>query len=201
VIEQGAGGEDSKGRSPTLTAEGVVGGVLAVVHARLLQDGRRVGGQRTPLPLTGLLNPLMSMIVLPYLGTSVARRELARPVPPSPRHAKPAAAITGSPSQQSSAQGPRGPLNGLPMRLTYRTLRVLAVIAANPGISNRQVADHAEVHDQGQMSKLLARLLRLGLIINTAPAQSDKPTGAANAWTLTPRGHEVQAAIGTGPGL
>jgi AcrR family transcriptional regulator/DNA-binding MarR family transcriptional regulator len=198
VIEQGAGGEDSKGRSPSLTAEGVVGGVLAVVHARLLEDGRGNGGQRTSPPLMGLLNPLMSMIVLPYLGASVARRELTRPViAPTRRRAKPTTAGSLL-SPSSSAQGPRGPLNGLPMRLTYRTLRVLAVIAANPGISNRQVADHAEVHDQGQMSKLLARLLRLGLITNTAPGQSDKPTGAANAWTLTPRGQEVQAAIGAG---
>jgi AcrR family transcriptional regulator len=205
VIEQGAGGEDGgkrRGggeRSPALTAEGVVGGVLAVVHARLLEDGRGNGGQRTSPPLMGLLNPLMSMIVLPYLGASVARRELTRPViAPTRRRAKPTTAGSLL-SSSSSAQGPRGPLNGLPMRLTYRTLRVLAVIAANPGISNRQVADHAEVHDQGQMSKLLARLLRLGLIANTAPGQSDnKPTGAANAWTLTSLGQEVQAAIGAG---
>jgi AcrR family transcriptional regulator/DNA-binding MarR family transcriptional regulator len=230
VIDHGAGGEDGKRgedgtpafgvtrpsagqggrprrqgrqrafeRSPTLTAEGVVGGVLAVLHARLLDHGPGDGSQRTPPPLMGLLNPLMSMIVLPYLGASAARRELARPVMvlPSRGRASPATATGLSPS---SAQVPHSPLNGLPMRLTYRTLRVLAAIAAHPGISNRQVADHAEVLDQGQMSKLLARLLRLGLIVNTAAAQNDKPTGAANAWTLTPRGHEVQAAIGAGSG-
>lgn len=78
------------------------------------------------------------------------------------------------------------------MRITYRTLQVLATIAATPGASNRQIADGAGVHDQGQISKLLTRLERLGLVHNTGAGQ---PQGAPNAWTLTPQGQQVEQAL------
>jgi DNA-binding MarR family transcriptional regulator len=79
------------------------------------------------------------------------------------------------------------------MRLTYRTVRVLAAIAAHANASNRQVADASGVQDQGQISKLLARLEHLGLIEN---AGAGGPTrGEPNAWRLTPRGREVEHAI------
>ena len=51
-------------------------------------------------------------------------------------------------------------------------MRVLIAIAALGGRgsypSNRAISDAAEVSDQGQMAKLLARLQQLGLIENTA---------------------------------
>jgi DNA-binding IclR family transcriptional regulator len=83
------------------------------------------------------------------------------------------------------------------MRLTYRTLMVLSAIATNPGTSNRHVAEHAGIHDQGQISKLLGRLTKLGLIHNTGQGQ---PNGEPNAWTLTHKGAEIQQAIGTETG-
>jgi DNA-binding MarR family transcriptional regulator len=79
------------------------------------------------------------------------------------------------------------------MRLTYRTLMVLSAIAADPGASNRQIAQAAGVHDQGQISKLLGRLEKLGLIHNSGNGQ---PRGEPNAWTLAPRGQEVAQALG-----
>ncbi len=78
------------------------------------------------------------------------------------------------------------------MRLTYRTVRVLMAIAAHPGSSNRVVAGTAEVTDQGQMSKLLARLHDIGLIENTGGGAT---RGEPNAWTLTDKGWRVQGAI------
>jgi predicted transcriptional regulator len=78
------------------------------------------------------------------------------------------------------------------MRLTYRTLRVLSAIAHTPGISNRGAAEAAGVRDQGQISKLLSRVERLGLIRNTGAGQAK---GAANAWTLTDRGAELDRAL------
>lgn len=78
------------------------------------------------------------------------------------------------------------------MRLTYRTLQALSAIAADPGASNRQVAEHVGIHDQGQISKLLTRLHNLGLIDNTGQGQ---PNGEPNAWTLTPHGQQVQQAL------
>jgi AcrR family transcriptional regulator len=59
-------------RQPSpVTAEGLVGGALAVIHARLLRPQRQA--------MADLLNPLMSFLVLPYLGASAARRELQQP--------------------------------------------------------------------------------------------------------------------------
>jgi hypothetical protein len=78
------------------------------------------------------------------------------------------------------------------MRLTYRTVRVLMAVAAQPGGSNRQVADGSGIGDQGQISKLLARLHGLGLIENTGVGTV---RGAPNSWVLTDRGWQVQGAI------
>jgi AcrR family transcriptional regulator len=152
---------------PPLTAEGIVGGVLSVLHSRLLDEDAE--------PLVALTGPLMGMIVLPYLGPAAARRELAKPVPKTPVR---------------RAEG--SPLGRLEMRLTYRTVRVLMAIAEHPGSSNRVVALTAEVTDQGQMSKLLARLHNLDLIANTGGGAS---RGEPNAWTLTDKGWRVQGAI------
>jgi DNA-binding MarR family transcriptional regulator len=78
------------------------------------------------------------------------------------------------------------------MRITYRTARVLGCIAAAPGISNRAVAGQAGISDQGQVSKLLARLERLGLLVNTSDGHAK---GEPNAWGLTPRGKQLARSI------
>ena len=83
------------------------------------------------------------------------------------------------------------PLRDLEMRLTYRTVRALLAIAEDPGASNRQVADAAGVTDQGQISKLLARLGHLGLIENRAGREPGEP----NAWILTERGQEIADTV------
>jgi chromosome segregation and condensation protein ScpB len=65
-------------------------------------------------------------------------------------------------------------------------------LAAEPGASNRCIADAAGVTDQGQISKLLARLEHLGLVANLG----EGPTkGEPNAWTLTAKGTQVEQAI------
>jgi AcrR family transcriptional regulator len=169
---------------PPLTGEGVVGAVLGVVHTRLLAE--------RPGRMVELLNPLMAMIVLPCHGPAAAQRELEHPATETPGTRGAAGAAARVADQLSSTPLPtsmgRSPLEGLPMRLTYRTLRVLSAISEQPGASNRDVAAHADVADQGQISKLLARLERLGLIENTGEGQ---PSGEPNAWGLTVRGGEV----------
>jgi hypothetical protein len=118
------------------------------------------------------------MIVLPYLGTGAARRELVRPQPAT---------------QQDNASPPSAnPLRALEMRLTYRTVCVLRSVAAHPGCSNREIALNADIHDQGQASRLLARLQRFGLVENRGAGAL---RGAPNAWTLTPAGREMEQAI------
>jgi AcrR family transcriptional regulator len=165
----------SRGSGVTeLTAEGLIGASLAIVYARLQRR------ESTP-PLTGLTGELMSMIVLPYLGAAAARRELNRAVPV----VAPMAARGGSSSGGD-------PLADVPMRLTYRTALVLGCIADQPGASNRVIGDHAGVSDQGQISKLLARLERLGLAANTGDGHLK---GEPNAWRLTPKGVQVEHGI------
>ena len=165
--------EGSAGGVTWLTAEGVVGAVLSVIHTRLSQGE---GGQ-----LSELLNPLMSTIVLPYLGASQARRELDKPSPARTS----AADENGDPFQAD-------PFKEAGMRITYRTMLVLTIIAANPGASNRRIGEAAGVGDQGQMSKLLARLERLGLI---AKGGSGHVKGEANAWSLTSAGRRLEQSI------
>ena len=70
VIDEGRAGVKAGQVLPPLTAEGVVGAAFSVIYARLLE--RRAGAS------DGLLNALMAIIVLPYRGHAVARRELAR---------------------------------------------------------------------------------------------------------------------------
>jgi DNA-binding IclR family transcriptional regulator len=70
------------------------------------------------------------------------------------------------------------------MSLGYRSCKVLTVIAAQPGASNREVADAAEVSDQGQISRILARLQNLGLIHDPGQWRVGEP----HSWRLTARG-------------
>jgi DNA-binding MarR family transcriptional regulator len=66
------------------------------------------------------------------------------------------------------------------------------VIGAEPGLNNKEVAARVGVTDEGQSSRLLARLERLGLIENTrAPHNRFGP----KAWRLTAAGDGLDAAI------
>jgi AcrR family transcriptional regulator len=169
-VDEGRKEVEGGGGPPSLTAEGAVGAVFSVIHARLL-DGDAGS-------FIELVNPLTSIVVLPYLGPAAARRELGRPVPKVKR--------------DSMLSGASNALKELEMRLTYRTVRVLMAVAACPGGSNRMVADGAGVGDQGQISKLLSRLEKLGLVSNSGLGPG---RGAPNAWTLTKQGEEVSSAL------
>jgi AcrR family transcriptional regulator len=159
-----------------LTAEGLVGAAIAIVHARLARGERE--------PLSGLLGELMSMIALPYLGSAAARREQERPVPmTAPAH------TTDEPVGDRRTAS--DPLADVSMRLTYRTVRVLRSIADHPGESNRQIAQHAGISDAGQVSKLLARLQSNGLLVNNGVRLKGEP----NAWGLTAKGQQVAQSI------
>jgi AcrR family transcriptional regulator len=171
VIDEGRGQSAGATGLPLLTAEGLVGGALSIVHARISDPDRE--------PLLGLANQLMGMIVLPYLGPAAARRELGRPLEPGA-------------SDHRDARLLADPFKETGMRLTYRTVRVLLTVAEHPRASNRLVGETAGINDQGQISKLLGRLQRLGLIENAglAPGQ-----GAPNAWTLTETGRQLTKSI------
>jgi DNA-binding IclR family transcriptional regulator len=151
---------------PPLTALAVASGVLGVLHEHLARS--------QPGPLVELAGSLMSLVVLPFLGARAARRELA------------------------GAPGARGPadlevLKDTAGRVSSRASLLLGVIAAEPGLNSRQLAARAGIHDEGQSSRLTARLQRLGLIEN---ARDPGRRFAPNAWRLTAAGERLQEAVG-----
>jgi AcrR family transcriptional regulator len=154
---------------PPLTAEGVVGGAASVVCARALAPQADWFAQ--------LLGPLMSSIVLPYLGVQAARRELQRPPVPAP----------------AKLHGPvRDHAHGPGIRLTYRTVTVLAAIAAQPGLTNAQVAQRAGIAHPSQISRLLSRLAGLALIESAGQRLHES---APHAWRLTRRGEVAMRGV------
>ncbi|HEY5193874.1 MAG TPA: hypothetical protein VIJ39_08410 [Solirubrobacteraceae bacterium] len=188
VIDEGRNETKVTRQPPPLTAEGIVGAIFAVIHARMLSsphaDAHSGVSNGAPtadaLRLAELAGALMAMIVQPYLGPAAAQKELERSTPLRPL---------------TEPRLPADPFKDLPIRVTYRTARVLATIAADPGASNRKIGDRAGAQDQGQVSKLLARLQRSGLIENHGKGH---PTGEPNAWCLTTRGQAVHIALGDG---
>jgi AcrR family transcriptional regulator len=152
-------------------AHGVIGGLVELLHVQLVRAPDQ--------PLIARRSELMAIVALPYLGPAASRRELARPTP----------AAADTPARQRS--------DDLPVRagvrLTYRTRRVLSVVADQPGLSNREISDLAGIADQGQISKLLTRLAELGLLENVGAGQA---LGRANAWRLATRGAGLMRAVG-----
>ena len=153
-----------------ITAEGVAGALLAVLQTRLLAS--------KPEPPSELRGELMSLILLPYLGSAAARRELARPA---------ASSAVGGDHRAAGARRWRAWARGSPTAGPRAE-----AIAERPGSSNREVANRAEVVDQGQISKLLSRLESQGLIVNVGGGGL---RGAPNAWELTLRGEQIQHTI------
>jgi AcrR family transcriptional regulator/DNA-binding MarR family transcriptional regulator len=174
VVDEGRAGVGACGELPPLTAEGIVGATFGVIYGRLLEQQHA--------PLSGLLNALIATIVLPYRGHRDAARELARREPVL----APGVDVKGG---RSLARGERS--TPVDFRLTVRTYKVLVAISelstqeASP--SNREISDAAGVRDQGQISKLLRRLEKHGLLQNAGGAT----TGVPNAWRLTPSGEAI----------
>ncbi len=165
--------------SATLSGELVVGGVLSVVRTTMLEhDDRR---------LVELAPSLMAFIVAPYLGQAAAQAELA---------GRPSGAVEEQLDRPgvSRAQTIRRAAE-LPVRATHRTTLVLRAIAHAPYSNNREVAHAAGLVDEGQASKLLARLERQGVIENVGLGSA---RGEPNAWLLTASGHRAVELLETG---
>lgn len=199
ALTSGAPEARGAGGAPLLTAEGVIGGAFSVIHGRLLEqrlagsspegaaggEGPSGAGSHAregtpPGQLLQLHGQLMALIALPYLGPRAAGEELTRSAP------SPAVEL----SRRASSEGGRL-LERLDMRLTYRTVCCLVFIGEHPGASNREIASGAGLSDEGQTSKLLARLSRLDLVANSRPHGPGHP----NHWTLTANGEQVLSAV------
>jgi AcrR family transcriptional regulator len=171
ALDEDYASERSSRVRPELLSQAAIGGVLEILHTRLLA-GRTID-------LTELSGQLMAVIVLPYLGPAAARRELERGTPPT--------------GERAASRTRRKAVARPPTRLTYRTLLALSTIAESPGLSNRQISDRVGIKDQGQISKLLSRLCELGLIENGGAGQA---RGAANAWRLASSGTHLIQDVG-----
>jgi hypothetical protein len=156
---------ETKALPRELLAELVVGGVFSVIHARMLEQR----GEQRAERLIELAPSLISMIALHYLGADAAKAELARASEPNPRTRQPQPVPGGT-------------------RATYRTALVLRAIGAAPHCSNRDIAATAGLSDEGQTSRLLARLRRQGLIENVGLGAI---RGEPNAWLLTLDGRRM----------
>jgi AcrR family transcriptional regulator len=70
VLDEGRALAPADRQAPEGAAKSVIGGTIGMIHARLISSDER--------SLVDLLNPLMGMVVLPYLGEAAALRELTR---------------------------------------------------------------------------------------------------------------------------
>jgi AcrR family transcriptional regulator/DNA-binding MarR family transcriptional regulator len=99
--------------------------------------------------------------------------------------------VSSRASRQRRAGRGEGFVSGAALRLTARTRLVLIAVSElgtrDFAPSNRQISRAAGVRDQGQISKLLARLEAQGLLHNTGGQRQ----GIPNAWRLTPRGEKL----------
>jgi len=215
VIDGGRADDRAPEGVPVLVAEGVVGAVFGVIHARLLQ--------RRPEPLVGLLGSLMATIVLPYRGSDAAAGELAASAVPSVSRAAGSVSRIGQVGPGTPGGGldlvagggsrfsvPGGRMSGsrivkpiaalrplgstLPgdFRLTVRTQMALLAVArlsargVNP--TNKEVGESIGVSGRGQVSHLMTRLANQGLIEDTGGYGR---RGAPKAWRLTQHGKAV----------
>jgi AcrR family transcriptional regulator len=122
VLDQGRR-EPRAVRTPSpLAAEAAIGGALAILHRRLLQGKSQALGE--------LLNPLMAVIVMPYLGGAAAGKEMARPVPQ---------AVTSA-----SRRARRQPAEGLGEKRPLRVSRVAARRDGQAGRAGLRASGHAE---------------------------------------------------------
>jgi AcrR family transcriptional regulator len=163
--------------APALTRDLIVGGVFSVTRTRMLEND---GGS-----LVELAPSLMAFIVTPYLGQAAGRAELEGRA--YGRSNAPLADPDLARARTISCAA------ALPVRATHRTTLVLRAIAQTPYLNNREVATAAGLTDQGQASKLLARLEGRGVIENVGVGAV---RGEPNAWLLTASGQRAVELLG-----
>jgi len=153
-------------------------GTVSLLMARL-QDQGLVENARGPtkgLEKAWRLTPHGEAVIDAHRGKRASPQKQQRA---GARGAKPAKrGRAGSVAERPASAG---------FRLTVRTHLVLTAVAEHVGASNREIAGAAGVRDEGQISRLLARLADRGLVRDTAGATAGFP----KAWQLTPTGEAL----------
>jgi AcrR family transcriptional regulator len=160
-----------------LASAAIVESILGLIQTRMLAN--------SPEPLLELLGPLMGLIGTLYIGPHVAAVEIER----GHAHAREIRAERERRTSPESTQQVELPATLRDPR-AHRMRQCLHYLAGNPGASNRQIATAVGISRQEQISKLLARLNAMGLLLKRAAAP-----GGANAWLLTAHGTQVARAL------
>jgi AcrR family transcriptional regulator len=183
LVVEGVGGEVS--HASWLAPEGVLASVVGIAISRL--------SSREPQPLLGLLGPLMGIIVGPFVddaevareierGNELARELLERRPPPIVAR------------EDTSVDVPAALLDPRAHRARNCLLYLAEQGARGLAPSNREIADGIGIRSHEQISRLLARLAGIGLLV-----KHPGPRGGANAWSLTDYGRHVARALRAEP--
>lgn len=159
---------------PAFAAEAVVASMLGLLHGRLVTN-------RAP-SFIDMLAELVTLLAVPFLGQAQAS-EIAEV---GERRSRAIA--------EERAARPPSPPPRVPPLLRHASARraraCLLYLTRHPGASNQDVALGVGVTHHGQISTLLARLERLGMLIKVPGG-----AGRANAWWLSAEGLELVAWI------
>jgi AcrR family transcriptional regulator len=178
LVDMGRKQARANGEPVELAAEASVASVAGILHTRL------VTGEAPPF--IGLLGQLVGLVVCPYLEPHEVVREVKCGESLAQAIAK----------KHASSSSPPSITVQLPAALShpgaYRARSCMTFIAANPGSSNKQIAAGIDVPHLGQVSELLARLARGGMLCKHAGG-----AGRPNQWWLTPQGEQIAQALAT----
>lgn len=161
-------------KTPPLASVGVMNSLIGIVQAHIIR--------REKEPLVTLLAPLMGLAAAPYLDRAAVAHETRR------AEALARTLLTHPP--EPAAQDDTYVPPGLRDPRAHRARMCLRLLAQRPGSSNRQIGDAIGITSHEQISRLLARLSRAGLLTKNAGGP-----GHPNAWTLTAHGMKVAANL------
>lgn len=165
-----------------LAAEGMFASVMGVVHARM--------SAAEPAPLAGLLAPLMATLVAPFSDAEELEREVSR----CERLAADAVSECAGAPLAAAGCWPLAHAPVLPAMLAHprsrRARDCLLFVSEHPGVSNREIAGGIGVAAASQISRLLSRLAREGLLIKRSEG-----AGRPNVWRLSDHGRQTLGAL------
>jgi AcrR family transcriptional regulator len=177
LVDVGRKQPHTHGEPVELTAEASVASVAGILHTRL------VTGEAPPF--IDLLGQLVGLVVCPYLDPHDVVTEIKR-----------GEALAQSIAEKHASSSPPPTTMQLPAVLrhpsAFRARSCVIFLAAHPGASNKEIAAGIGMPHLGQVSELLARLARNGLLHKHAGG-----AGRPNAWWLTPHGEQIAQALET----
>jgi AcrR family transcriptional regulator/transposase-like protein len=163
---------DGRSQADPVLVRGVMSSVLGLLTTHVVTN--------QPESMMTLLGPLTSLTVTPFLDAEHARAEIDRAEALSRKLLSEDYLLPrASADSQLAAPGPQPPRG-------QKAQRCVLYLAEDPGASNSEIARGVGIAHSGQISTLLKRLEREGLLTKHAPGP-----GHPNAWRLTARGEQV----------